>query len=119
MRTRHGFWLAALVALAGMMPAAAAPDLVGTAWVSDGYSCGIRTMEFDKDTVVFHLNWTTSPGRWSVKDDRFTFTFDEIEGQLTGGFRGDSEIDLTFQWVTTQGAPHFDKCVFHRQWKTP
>lgn len=97
------------------MPSVAAPDLAGTVWVSREPDCEIRQLKFDADIVVMRMAWNAASANWTLTGSRLDLDPVAWDAKLAGELKGDAELQLTFDWTTTDYARHRGQCRFSRK----
>lgn len=90
-------------------------SLDGSDWISIVPGCDIREMTFTTDTAVIKLMWNSAGAHWTNAGNQIQFDLDEWDGKLTGTLISENELDLSFDWKTTDYMPHSARCAMSRK----
>jgi hypothetical protein len=99
----------------------AATDLKNTVWIATDLSgCTIQEIHFGGDgEATLEEAWDKLYADWSLKGGRLVFgpihallNLQGLDAKLTGGFKGEGKLDLTFKWTARSYMPHLEDCVY-------
>jgi hypothetical protein len=105
----------AIAVVATVAATYAATSLAGTKWTSIESACDIRELSFEADTAEIKLTWDVGGAHWKLKGQKVSFDLNDWDGKLEGTLASGDELDLTFEWHTTDFMPHFAKCGMARK----
>ena len=104
----------------GALPAGgaqeAASTLPGSTWSRSDLLCEIQEIEFHAGNEArIKRAWDFAGARWSLAGDQIQFEFNDWDARLAGPLVTADDLDLTFEWKTTDQQGHLQKCKFFRK----